>query len=60
MIKPFQTRAALSNTKGAVGFCIMCSAKATIEALFKLDEVVVIQRYCNACLSTANYQAGKY
>ena len=29
---------------------------ATTEALFQLDGAVLIQRYCDKCLSKANYE----
>lgn len=53
--KPFLTRPVTLGTKKTPGFCICCSAIATTEALFKLDEAVVIQRYCDNCLSKAEY-----
>jgi len=53
--KPFQTRPVLSSTKKAPGFCIVCGAPATTEALFKVVGAIIIQRYCDKCLSGAKY-----
>lgn len=55
MKKPFETRPATSSTKKAPGFCIVCGAVATTEALFQLDDAVIIQRYCDKCLPAARY-----
>jgi hypothetical protein len=55
MTKPFETRPAMSSTKKAPGFCITCAAVATTEALFKLEDAIIIQRYCDGCLSDAKY-----
>lgn len=53
--KPYQTRPALSSTKKAPGFCIVCGAAATTEALFRVQGAIIIQRYCDKCLSGAKY-----
>ena len=57
--KPFQTRPAGAGTSKSAGFCIVCSAAATTEALFKLEDAVVIQRFCDKHISDANYTVGK-
>ena len=53
--KPFQTRPTSLGTKKSPGFCVTCSAVATTEALFKLEDAIVIQRYCDKCLPNAEY-----
>jgi hypothetical protein len=55
MVRPFQTRPALHSTKKSPGFCITCGEIATTEALFKLEGAMIIQRYCDKCLSSAQY-----
>jgi hypothetical protein len=55
MLTPYQTRPALHTTKKSSGFCITCGKIATTEALFKLDGAMIIQRYCDKCLSSAQY-----
>ncbi|MFL6422274.1 MAG: hypothetical protein ACJ71D_07280 [Nitrososphaera sp.] len=55
MLKPYQTRPALNTTKKSAGFCIICGEIATTEALFKLEGATIIQRYCDKCLSSAQY-----
>ncbi|MGI0005728.1 MAG: hypothetical protein ACREAI_04880 [Nitrososphaera sp.] len=55
MKKPFQTRPTSLGTKKSPGFCVTCSAIATTEALFKLEDAIVIQRYCDKCLPNAEY-----
>lgn len=55
-IRPYMTRPALSGTNKSPGYCIVCAGIATTEALFKLYGVVIIQRYCDKCLSTAQYK----
>ncbi len=59
MVKPFKTRPAGVSTSKSAGFCIMCSAIATTEALFQLQDAVVIQRFCDKHISEANYEIGK-
>jgi hypothetical protein len=59
MVKPFQTRSASNGTKKAPGFCITCSAVATTEALFQLEDAVVIQRFCDKHIADANYDLRK-
>jgi|GEM_PF-1207033 len=58
VMKPFETRPATTSTKKASGFCIICSNVATTEALFQLQDAVIIQRFCDKCLPKANYEAG--
>lgn len=53
MVKPFETRPV--NPKKSPGFCIICSATATTEALFRVPDAAVIQRYCDKCLPKADY-----
>ena len=60
MMKPFETRPALSSTKKSAGFCILCSKTATTEALFQLEDAVIIQRFCDKCLPKANYEIGAH
>jgi hypothetical protein len=55
MLKPYQTRPASHTTKKSTGFCINCGQMATIEALFKLEGAMIVQRYCEKCLSSARY-----
>lgn len=57
-MKPFETRPVKSNTKKSSGFCVTCSAMATTEALFQLEDAVIIQRFCDKCLPKANYEIG--
>ena len=57
MITPHETRPALHTTKKSPGFCITCGKIATTEALFKLNGAMIIQRYCDKCLSTAVYDS---
>jgi hypothetical protein len=33
---------------------------ATTEALFQLEDAVVIQRFCDKCLPKANYEIGTH
>ena len=43
------------GTKKTVGFCVICSAVATTEALLKVPDAAIIQRFCDACPPKANY-----
>lgn len=52
MIKPYSTRPVSTDAKKR-GFCFKCAAIATTEALFQEDGVVMVQRYCDACLPNA-------
>ena len=58
MVKPYETRPASAGAKKAPGFCIVCGKVATTEALFKLKDAVIIERYCDVCLTKANYAVG--
>ena len=59
VVKPYQTRPAGVSTSKSAGFCIVCSAVATTEALFQLEDAVVIQRFCDKHISEANYDLRK-
>jgi hypothetical protein len=56
MVKPFKTRPASAGTNKSPGFCVVCAAVATTEALFQLQDAVIIQRYCDKCLPDAQYK----
>ena len=58
-MKPFETRPAIQSTKKLPGFCVVCSAVATTEALFQLEGAVVLRRYCDKHVKTAEYTIGK-
>lgn len=55
MAKPHETRPVSMGTKKNPGFCVSCSAVATTEALFRVPDAYVIQRYCDKCLPKADY-----
>jgi hypothetical protein len=57
-IKPYIVRPALAGTNKSAGYCIVCAAVATTEALFQIEGAVIIQRYCDKCLSGAKYVVG--
>ena len=59
MVKPTKTRPAANGTNKSPGFCIVCAAPATTEALFQLEDAIVIQRFCDAHISQANYDLRK-
>jgi hypothetical protein len=56
-IRPYETRPVLAAKNKSPGYCIICAAVATTEALFRLDGAVIVQRYCDKCLSDAKYVA---
>jgi hypothetical protein len=58
VVKPFEKRPVSLSTKKSPGLCIVCSAIATTEALFKVENVTVVQRYCDKCLPKADYKIG--
>ena len=58
-MKPFETKPALSDPKKSPGFCVLCGEKATTQALFKLPDAIIVERYCNKCLPKANYIVDK-
>lgn len=60
VVKPYQTRPAVLGTNKMPGFCITCSAVATTEALFKVEGIIMLRRYCNKCVTGADYEMGKY
>jgi hypothetical protein len=60
MTKPFETRSAINTARKLPGFCVACGAVATTEALFQLEDAVIIQRYCDKCLTKADYVLAKH
>jgi hypothetical protein len=60
VVKPYQTRPATPSTKKESGFCVECSAIATTEALFRVEGVIMLRRYCNKCAPSADYEVAKY
>lgn len=54
-MKPFETKPAQENTKKSPGFCIVCGAIATTQALFKVPGALIVQRFCDKCLPKADY-----
>lgn len=56
MVKPFQTRPVIYGTKKLAGFCVRCGTIASVEALFKIPDAIVVQRYCDGCLPKADYE----
>jgi hypothetical protein len=47
------------STKKEPGYCVECSAIATKVALFKVEGVIMLRRYCDRCVVKADYEAGK-
>ncbi len=43
------------TTKKSTGFSITCGKIAATEALFKMEGMTIIQRYCNNSLSSTHY-----
>ena len=60
VVKPFETRSAISSTKKSPGFCITCGKVATTEALFRVEGAIIIQRFCDKCLPKADYEIGTH
>jgi len=56
VLKPFQTRVATMKTSKVPLYCVICSARATTEALFQLEGCIVVQKYCDRCLDKAEYE----
>jgi hypothetical protein len=54
--KPYHTRAIVARRNKTAGVCGACSAIATTEALFQLEECVLIRKYCDKCLPDAEYE----
>ena len=46
-MKPYSTLPITTAKKKLPGFCVLCASVATVQALFKVPDAVVIQRYCN-------------
>jgi hypothetical protein len=59
MVKPYQTRPAAGGTNKTPGFCSVCAAVATTEALFQLEDAVSVQRFCDKHISGASYDLRK-
>lgn len=54
-MKPHSTRPLISEGKKLPGFCLQCGALATVQALFQIQDAVVLERYCANCIGQANY-----
>lgn len=52
-IKPSQTKPVVSNSKKTDPYCESCYAKASFEALFEMDNMIICKKYCNACVKEA-------
>ncbi len=53
--KLIQTRAIKQNPYKMIPSCDGCFKEATIEALIERENMIVVQRYCNSCLSKAEF-----
>jgi hypothetical protein len=57
MSKPFQIRPLQPKKSLIAQYCAECEEKATSEALFQVQGLfIVVHRYCDKCLSTAEYE----
>ena len=54
-MKPSKTKPAQEDPKKSSGFCVLCGALATTQALFKITGAIIVQRYCDKCLPKAQY-----
>ncbi|HUG96874.1 MAG TPA: hypothetical protein VMJ94_04980 [Nitrososphaera sp.] len=55
--KPYQVREATPTNSRGISTCTHCGNKATEEALFKGDGIIVIEKYCEDCLKTETFTA---
>ena len=44
----------IEKNKGKIYFCVGCGSVATQIAYFKTEGAVILERYCNACVSRFN------
>lgn len=51
-VKPSTVRPAARSKRGN-GSCVRCSAPATVDAIFEVEGVEVLQKYCDVCLPNA-------
>ena len=49
--KPIQIE---EKNKGKIYFCVGCGGVATQIAYFKTEGAIIIERYCDACVSRFN------
>jgi hypothetical protein len=54
--KTNQNKTCIKTTTNSPIFYIVCSKTAMMEALFQLDECMVVQKYCEKCLNKAEYE----
>ena len=57
MVKAFDTRPVKLNAKKSAGYCMICYAPATMEALFQVQDVIIIQKFCSTHIKEAKYLA---
>lgn len=53
--KPVETRPIKPDRTKTPPTCVVCFEEAAIEALFELENALIIQRYCDKCISRAEY-----
>ena len=60
VVKPNKTMPVEVSPKKSSGICVVCSSKATTQALFDVGEAMLVRRYCDACLPKADYVVEAY
>ncbi|AIF82243.1 hypothetical protein NTE_00161 [Candidatus Nitrososphaera evergladensis SR1] len=55
MQKPFQIKPLKAEPGRGLPYCNACGAYATNEAHFDVGNYIVLRRYCDKCLPTAEY-----
>ncbi len=54
-IKPIETRSIKQHPHKLIPSCVRCFKEAGFEALFELENTVVVQKYCSNCLPKAEF-----
>jgi hypothetical protein len=54
--KPIEIRPVKQDEHKTPACCEVCYEKASVEALFEMPETIVVQRFCDKCISDADYQ----
>ncbi len=54
-IAPIETRPFKQDTYKSASSCVECFNIADFEALFEIEGMIVVKRYCQDCVRTAEF-----
>ena len=52
---PIETRPFKQDSHKSASSCVNCFCTADVEALFEIEGMIVVKRYCRHCVRTAEF-----